>query len=254
MWKTHKWVQQQKYISSVKRASKTTPNRASEIKRKKQERKHNLLRFQLPDVRVTHMNHMKTLTTNGDQDQLSIYSRNYMMWQHHQASTILAESEAVKQENERELMKTEDTSSFNLTEQQRNRQQQPKHESINQYFKLTPEGRLKRIEKMYNEYFHRVVLNATHLLDAESMPSTSEETHKDHDKQPTKQANTKCVTEGCQGRVITDHKTGDLVCADCGICFRGQHAYKRSYTEIQHSERTPAPYERIAHVSFVLCF
>lgn len=61
----------------------------------------------------------------------------------------------------------------------------------------------------------------------------------------------------CNVPMINDAQHGESVCPQCGIVSRGTHNHQMSFQEQQQSSlRGAAPYERIAHVSFlfVYCF
>jgi hypothetical protein len=152
-----------------------------------------------------------------------------------------------KQQRETQLMSKQDKEGVMKT------QSKPPDKGILSFFPPSLEGSLRKVRTRFKRFYHEHVRYSEDVVDidvevimgnAQSQPPPERYGKvEDH-----------CIDPDCDGSVTCNYKSGDVACVECGKCFRGIHSFQKSYSDMEHlNTRPPAPYERIAHVSFAFC-
>ena len=113
----------------------------------------------------------------------------------------------------------------------------------------------QRTEKYYHDFYHDVLVGASTRVDTPAFKETpmfKKTLPVSRLEQLNNKMNTTCPHCGSSD-LVTDTKTTEAGCKNCGVTRAGPNKYQQSFAEAQASStRNTAPYERVSHVSIYI--
>lgn len=123
----------------------------------------------------------------------------------------------------------------------------PRPQTLSGFFKKSAGFNKNKVKRFYNSLYFSIIVGST--IRVHNMPQL-ETDEPLSDEEQEKEGEFKC--DSCSGAMIIDHKMGQLSCSSCGLVKQGGYGVglKQTFSESQASTRSPAPYDRLSHVSF----
>lgn len=120
---------------------------------------------------------------------------------------------------------------------------------ISSFFGVKAGNYQKQVEREYSNFYYEHVTES--LVNITAWPVFKEEQEEEEPEQSKIKSEMTCP--GCSNPLYVDGKTASMSCLKCGQTVAGGEGVgmQQTFAEQQSSVRSAAPYERIAHVSFL---
>lgn len=287
MRETKARIRQERKVQTLKRASLP---RNKHTRLQKSDGK-NFVRFKYPSVEETHQTHLAELQAKvqaGKEPErtLRIYEQNYNEWLIKQGEAVEAAKRLDEETMHLEEMRKQRLEKKRIMDEHK-RMFTPCLEAIatavphasgtkmgsstsagvcmdiRTFFSSSVDENERFCKKEFKRIYHEKVKVASNIIcewpdtlqqklekRVESIEATGSSSSSSSSSALDHQ---RFTCDDCKTDLFVDSVTGTLVCKSCGVSVSGGEGigYKQSFSESQSKNRGAAPYERLAHVSFI---
>jgi ribosomal protein L37AE/L43A len=235
----------------------------------------NTLSLQRPSVEATHASHIKTL----NKEQRQVYTNNYDHFTMLRGDALFVAREKDKKVDQEEKAIDEKFEQLALAESHKKRMTAslvliassvphasgaklspaPKRRrngdnSLTAFFPRKKDFNVARCLREWKQVYYETVLPATGIIIEWPMNEDETSASNARDVKEVNRKNMQC--NDCHVQYVINNKEALLVCPQCGITTNGGEGitYRQTFAEQQASSRGPAPYDRLAHVSWLFIY